>query len=303
MRELEAVRVRALAKLLLLGEGGTDVVQLSLDLGIVRAERRETAERVGSRVVPALLDEPPGRLGEVEHAAGEDEGPDELDRDGDPPCGVVGAVLGRVVDDGGEEETDGDGPLVPGNDGTTNPLGRALGLVHGDEGRDETDTGTGEDTADDERREIAGTGLEGNTKAEDQAGDDDTDATTEDIGDGRTEESTWVDGRMGECRAPGACSNTLTEEGTGRQDGDHERLAGRGKVEAERVGLEVVSGDTEGAKPVSHLDDTRDGTGVVTEKDTTKGSKGSHSNTGHPALGAGDTDAPACSNWTARHSG
>ena len=190
MGELEAVGVRALAKLLLLSERSADVVQLSLDLRVVRAERRETAERMRSRIVLALLDKPTGRLGEVEHAGGEDERPDELNCDGDAPCRVVRAVLGRVVDNGGEEETDRDRPLVARNDGTTDPLGRALGLVHGDEGGDETDTCTGEDTADDERGQVGSTSLECNTEAEDQAGGDDANATTEDISDGRTEQST-----------------------------------------------------------------------------------------------------------------
>ena len=190
VRELEAIGVRTLAKFLLLGEGGADVVQLSLDLRIVGAERRETTERMRSGVILTLLDEPARRLWEVEHTRGEDKCPDELNSDGDPPRRVVWAVLGRVVDDGGEEETDGDGPLVAGDDGTTDPLGRALGLVHGDEGGDETDTCTGEDTADDERGQVGSTSLECNTEAEDQAGGDDANATTEDISDGRTEQST-----------------------------------------------------------------------------------------------------------------
>ena len=130
-------------------------------------------------------------LREPDHANGENEGPDELDAGRDPPCRVIGAVLGRVVDDGGEEQADGDRPLVPGHNGTTDPLGRTLGLVHGDEDRDEPDTETGEDTADDEGGKVASTSLEGNTEAEDEAGDDDTDATANDVSDGGAEKSTW----------------------------------------------------------------------------------------------------------------
>ena len=114
----------------------------------------------------------------------EDEGADELDAGGDPPRRVVVAVLGRVVDDGREQETDGDRPLVAGHDGATDPLGRALGLVHGDEGGDETDAETGEDTAYDEDVHVVCSGLEGDTDGEDQAGDDDTNATTEVVGGG-----------------------------------------------------------------------------------------------------------------------
>ena len=93
-------------------------------------------------------------LGQEEHTSVENERPDELDRKRDTVRGVVRAVLGGVVDDGSEQETDGDGPLVAGDDGTTDPLWGTLGLVHGDEGRDETDSSAGEDTADEEGGEV-----------------------------------------------------------------------------------------------------------------------------------------------------
>ena len=100
------------------------------------------------------------------------------------------AVLGRVIDDGREQQTDGDSPLVASDDSAANPFGRALGLVHGDEGGDETDTETCEDTANDERREVGGAGLEGNTEAEDDAGELNTATTTEVISDGSAEKGT-----------------------------------------------------------------------------------------------------------------
>ena len=103
---------------------------------------------------------------------------------------MIVAVLGGVVDDGCEQKTDGDRPLVAGDDGTTDPLGRALGLVHGDEDGDETDTETSEDTADNEGGPLVAAGLEGDTEREDGGGDEDTAATTEVISDPSTEEST-----------------------------------------------------------------------------------------------------------------
>ena len=108
-------------------------------------------------------------LWEPKHTNSENERPDKLNARWDTPRRVVIAVLSRVVDDGGEEETDGDRPLVAGDDGAADPLGGALGLVHGDEGGDETDAETGEDTADDEGGEVEGTGLEGDAEAEDEA--------------------------------------------------------------------------------------------------------------------------------------
>ena len=101
------------------------------------------------------------------------------------------AVLGGIVDDGRKQQTDGDSPLVAGHDGAPDPLGRALGLVHGDEGGDETDTETCEDTANNEGRNVVGASLESDTKAEDDAGELNTVPTTDDIGDGSAEKGTW----------------------------------------------------------------------------------------------------------------
>ena len=103
---------------------------------------------------------------------------------------MVGAVLGRIVDDGGKKETDSDSPLVACYDCATDPLGRTLGLVHGDEGGYETDTGTGKDTADNEGGEVGSTRLESDTEGENQAGEDDAKATTKDISHGSTEKGT-----------------------------------------------------------------------------------------------------------------
>jgi hypothetical protein len=43
---------------------------------------------------------------------------------------MIRSVFSGVVEDTREEETDGDSPLVETDDGTTDPLGRALGLIH-----------------------------------------------------------------------------------------------------------------------------------------------------------------------------
>ena len=93
----------------------------------------------------------------------------------------------------------------------------------------------------------------------------------------------------------------LTEEGAGGQEGDDEGLATRREMEAKGVSGKVCGTNTKGAQPVVHLDDTGDGTGVVTEKDTTKGGEGGHGNASDLALCAGGTNAPACSYWTTRH--
>jgi hypothetical protein len=49
---------------------------------------------------------------------------------------VIGSVLGGVIEYIGEEDTNSDSKLVETDDGATDPLGGALGLVHWDYGGD-----------------------------------------------------------------------------------------------------------------------------------------------------------------------
>ena len=95
---------------------------------------------------------------------------------------------------------------------------------------------------------------------------------------------------------------TLTEEGTGGEDGDDERLLARGEVEAEGM-VGAVGRVTKGAEPVVHLHETGDGTGVVTEEDTTKGGEADHGNTSEAVLWSGGADTGTGGCWTTRHCG
>ena len=108
-------------------------------------------------------------LGKEDHANSKNCSPDKLDRNGNPIRGMIRSVLGSVVENTREEETDGDGPLVETDDGTTDPLGRALGLIHRNQSGDQTHADTSEDTADDEERNGCCRSLESNTDGEDQA--------------------------------------------------------------------------------------------------------------------------------------
>ena len=87
-----------------------------------------------------------------------------------------------------------------------NPLGRTLGLIHGDQHGNHPNTPTGKDAANDEERESGGGGLHGNTNHEDEDGEDDGPSPTHEIGHGSCEQS--------------------TEECAGGQDGDDEGLLG-----------------------------------------------------------------------------
>jgi hypothetical protein len=121
----EAVGVRALAESQLLLEVLLDLSELALDVRVVGGETNETTQSGSGIGVAPTLDEPSRGFWEENHAASEDTSPDKLDGDGDAVGGCSRLVLGSVVDDGGEEDTDGDCPLVCGDNSATNPLGRA----------------------------------------------------------------------------------------------------------------------------------------------------------------------------------
>ena len=81
---------------------------------------------------------------------------------------MVWSIFGRIVENVGEEDTNGNSELVTSDDGTTDPLGGALGLIHRDQSGDQTDTETGKHTTDDEERKFSGCGLESDTEGEDK---------------------------------------------------------------------------------------------------------------------------------------
>lgn len=81
---------------------------------------------------------------------------------------MIRSVFGRIVENGGEEETDGDGPLVETDDCATNPLGGALGLIHRDQSRNQTDAEASKDTTNGEDRDGSGRSLNSDTDGEDK---------------------------------------------------------------------------------------------------------------------------------------
>ena len=115
----EAVKVGRFAQLLLLLEGDTDLFEFRLEFRMVGWEGNETGEGTGSIRVAFSLDEPSRRLREKNHPDGEDETPDELDGNWNPPGSVRGCVLCGVIDNSGEKETDGNRPLITRNDRAT----------------------------------------------------------------------------------------------------------------------------------------------------------------------------------------
>lgn len=260
--ELEAVEVRAGGVSELNVEVGLDDRELGADNGVVDISGVEAGEGLGSLLMVALLDEPTRGFGEDEEETAEDKGESELDTDGDTPRAGVLAALGAVGSERSAEKTDGDGPLVTGNNGTTDPTGGSLGLVHGNNSGKDTNTETSNDTTTDEDTKVSGSHLHDDTNAEDSKGDLHTPSTTEDIGDGSTGKG--------------------TAESTGRKDRDDER-----GVVCGQVVLAVSHKHTEGLLEVVHDKETGDCTSVVTEENTTESGGGGNENSGERLPNAG----------------
>lgn len=163
----EAVDIASLAKCELELVVGHNLLELGLNGRRVSRDAAEPAERPGRFLQVALLDEVARRLRQEEHARDEDEGPSELHGDGDAVGARVVPVLGRVVDDGGEQQADGDGELVRADDGASDPLGSRLGLVQGHDGGQHADTEAGEEPAGNEKRQAGRDGLQDDAEDED----------------------------------------------------------------------------------------------------------------------------------------
>jgi len=61
-------------------------------------------------------------LGKYKHTANKDGSPNKLKGDRNTICRMIVAVLGSIIDNGGQQKTDRDSPLVQRDDGATNPL-------------------------------------------------------------------------------------------------------------------------------------------------------------------------------------
>lgn len=105
---------------------GNDLSKFILDVLGVDRLATDTSKSSGSLVELALLDEVTGGLREKSKTSGKDDSPEELDRNGDTVRSSITAVLGRVDDAVGNQDTDGDAELVTSNDGTTDLLGGDL---------------------------------------------------------------------------------------------------------------------------------------------------------------------------------
>lgn len=236
---------------------GLDDRKLGSDEWVIDVGGVEAGKRLGGTLVVALLDEPSRRLGENQEEEAENDGPNELDTDGDTPRAGVVSLLGAVGSEGSAKETDGDGPLVTGNDGTTDPTRSGLGLVHGDNGGQNTDAHTGNNTTADKNTEVGGGHLHDDTGAEDSESDLHAPSSTENVRDRSTGKG--------------------TDESTGRENRDNERGVAGAQIPAWLGRAKIgVGGDVDGVEltkgllEVLHDQKTRDCTRVVAVEDTTE---------------------------------
>lgn len=256
---------------------GDDLSKFVLDVLGVDRLATDTCESVGSLVKLALLDEETGRVGEQHKTNGKDDGPEELDGDGDTVRASVITVLGRVNNAVGQQDANGDAELVTSNDGTADLARGDLGHVpvgirwgngvesgakvcsQDDNGRDETDTETGNETTANHDIEASGSSLENTTDSEDEAADDDGQTTSNEVG-----KVTGDDG---------------AEEGTSGEDGSDEGLLPLGNNECRGVVLEILTGQTSVlgigqtsvlADEVGHSKNTTHPSRIITEEDATE---------------------------------
>jgi hypothetical protein len=270
---------------------GNDLSKLILDVLGVERLATDAAKSVGSLVELALLDPVTGRLGEESKTNGEDDGPEELDANGDTVGASVATVLGCVHNAVGDEDTNSDAELVTSNDSTANLLGGNLGHVQNDNGRDKSDTETSNETTSSHHTKTSGGNLKDTADTEDGTSENDGETTANEVG-----KITGNDG---------------TEESTGRQDGGDERLVRGGdrKLLVAIVDNQRVLGTEAGELDVGvfvasvlldevvHVEDTSHPTSVIAEEDTTESCKGNNQVGSKGNWGFDTADISCAGNW------
>ena len=130
---LEAVEVSSCAQAQLVFVVGLNFSEFLDKSRMIDIQSPEAREGFCSFGLFASLDTVPRCFGQDQHSSDEDETPSELDGNWDTVRASVITILGRVVDDGSNEETDSNGKLVASDNCTSNPFRCRLGLVQGNE--------------------------------------------------------------------------------------------------------------------------------------------------------------------------
>ena len=211
-----------------------------------------------------FLDEITRRFRKQEKADGKDDSPRHLDGDRDAVGSGIRTILRGVVDARGQEDPNGDAELVTGHNRATDLAGRDFGHVQNDDGGDEANTETSDQTTGDQETERGRSSLQDDPDDEDAAANDDGRSTTEPVRQ--------------------VTGDQRTEEGSGGKHRGDERLLRRGQRELCRVVLEElgvwIQAGVEGDE-VGHAHDPADVSRVIAEEDTAESSEGAH----HVTLG------------------
>lgn len=108
---------------------GSDLGKLFNQSRVVDVESSKFTEGLGCLLRLATLDIHAGGFRQEQHAEEEDDSPCELYGDRDAVRATVVPVFRCIVHDGCKEQADGNGELVGTNNGSSDPLGRGLGLA------------------------------------------------------------------------------------------------------------------------------------------------------------------------------
>jgi hypothetical protein len=166
-----------------------NLTDLAVDECAVRVDTVEAGHVHAGLLVATLAVGKTGGLGQEQDSATEDDSPESRQAVGNAPLRVVGVILRcAVVDHVGSPDTEGDQQLVRTDSRTTDALGNRLGLVHGDDGGQGSNTQTSSKAAHGE--------LDPDTLASD------LDDHTDDVEEGRTGDSETTTVGVGKgCRA------------------------------------------------------------------------------------------------------
>ena len=137
----------------------------------------------------ALLDQVAGSFWEYGHSDEKNDSPSELDSNRDSIRSGVVQVLRGVVNNGGEQQSDCNSPLIATDDCTSDPFRARLGLIERNRCTKQTHTKPSEETPGDKQWDCGRDSLQDNTDTENSRVEDHTHASSQDIGNGCAEQS------------------------------------------------------------------------------------------------------------------
>lgn len=195
-------------------------------VSLAGADATNSHQSLASRVIntgteSVLLDQVTRRVWKEQKADSKNETPGELDADRNAVLAGVLAVADSIVDTSRDQETEGDGELVSGDESTTHFLGANLGHVQDDNGGLETDTDTGNSTTSNQKIAAGSSNLQNDTWRARVSLDNAIArkmSLTNDV-----DHAAHDDGPLAANHVGDVTGQDGTHEGTSRKNGDNER--------------------------------------------------------------------------------